>query len=421
MKAGRSIVNCLLCMGIFAQHSFATTSTTPRASADATPMIESIEGEEFVVVLQPDGKALQGKKGTPVQVGDRVKTGAKTSAKIRYPDGSRLLVGRGTEVEVQEKKDDVQFNKVYSGYVRGLIRKTGKPESETPPRFIIRSRTVVMGVRGTDFTMAQAGGGASSAASNAEIHTLEGVVEVAKTDEELFSGKGFRVEKDQMISADQTMIEKPKPFDRRVLEKVMQASQPDMKTFLAKDPEMLQAAYTPSGLQNAMSVSGVGGKGSEREEDSQPRWQSGFFQVNGVYSFQDSGGSSFSPQATWTPTFRLLSFLHLRPGLGFIPFKSRTLNRNFVAMEVTGLLSLNVFGVFRIEPGVAFYRWGWGEVGRNSTSGMVQVSFNMDEKGWFERIFVAYSQYKGYQYRDGFGGTNNNAIQMIKAGVGIRF
>ncbi|MBL7716399.1 MAG: FecR domain-containing protein [Bdellovibrionales bacterium] len=405
----------LLFFAVRVQESFATTQTTPRASADATPIIESIEGDEFVVVLQPSGKALQGKKGTPVQIGDRVKTGNKTSAKIKYPDGSRLLVGRGTEVEVQENKDDVQYNKVYSGYVRGLIRKTGKPESETPPRFIIRSRTVVMGVRGTDFTMNQA-----AVASNAEIHTLEGVVEVAKSDEELMSGKGFRVEKDQMISADQAKIEPPKPFDRRVLDKVMQASQPDFKTFIAKDPEMLQAAYTHTGVQNSMSMAGVDGKDGQ-DENRPPRWQPGFFQANGVYSFQDSGGTAFSPQVSWTPTFRLLSFLHLRPGLGFIPFKSRTLGKTFVAMEVMGLVSLNVFGIFRLEPGVVFYRWGWGEVGRNSTNGMVQVSFNMDEKGWFERIFVGYSQYKAYQYRVGFSQQEDNPIHMIKAGVGIRF
>lgn len=62
-------------------------------------------------------------------------------AKILYPDGSKLLIGRGTEMEVQGFSNGVQWNDLKHGEVRGVIKPAG-PGAEisgglgkAPPNF----------------------------------------------------------------------------------------------------------------------------------------------------------------------------------------------------------------------------------------------------------------------------------------------
>src|SRR5687768_3306438 len=123
------------------------------AVAADRPIIQAIEGDKVVVVKTASGNRV-GEKGTAVDVGDRVKTGPRATATILFPDGSKLIIGKGTEVEVQQTQDGMQWNQLHAGTVRGIVKKPkaleGSPGSGMP-RFGIRSRAAVMGVRGTDF------------------------------------------------------------------------------------------------------------------------------------------------------------------------------------------------------------------------------------------------------------------------------
>jgi hypothetical protein len=67
------------------------------------PLIESIEGDKVVVVKTPQGNRV-GMRGTEINFGDRIKTGPFASAKILYPDGSKLLIGKATEMAVLENE-----------------------------------------------------------------------------------------------------------------------------------------------------------------------------------------------------------------------------------------------------------------------------------------------------------------------------
>lgn len=425
------------CLGIFCLLISASLF-----AADATkPVIESIEGDQIVVVKTTGGKSKPASKGLEVDYGDRVKTSDGASAKIRYPDGSKLLVGRGSEVEVQENKNGSQYNKVYSGYVRGLIRKAGQPDKSAPPRFIIRSRTVVMGVRGTDFVMSQhetLAKGKKAAGSEVQIHTLDGVVEVAKDESTLMEGKGRSVARDQMITANEMKLEAPRFFDRDVLAKSMKEVQPDFEALAQKDPEAVKAAHentAPAQLEPDAPKLKQEEK-EKREEQSRkeaeeakipqkPRWQGALFQLSPLFMTQETGGEFFSFQTSWSPRFRLWWIFGVRGVLGFYPMKSRTREDSFGVLEVDFHAVVALFwDTILLEPGVSFKRMGGGKEGPNKTAPIIQASFRLSENGWLERVFVAYTHYDGFQDLSGTptaDGSNRAQIHIFKAGVGLKF
>lgn len=176
------------------------------------PVIEAIEGDQIVVIRTPKGNRV-GAKGSEVVPGEVIKTGARASVRIRYPDGSKLLIGNAAEVEVQDRSEaGTQWSEVRQGRVRGIVKKATPagegPEKKSQHRFAIRSQKAVMGVRGTDFVFEVAEG-----AESAQVHTFEGLVEVAADEAKLASGQGVGVSAGQFVSAGVQGVSAPQTFD----------------------------------------------------------------------------------------------------------------------------------------------------------------------------------------------------------------
>jgi hypothetical protein len=121
------------------------------------------EGEFFSVE--------EAKVGTKVDKGYIVQTAPGAKARVVYENGDQFNVGSGTAYKVTWDKEgpqgNTQVNLAY-GKIRGIIEKGG-PRSKLQ----VRTRSAVMGVRGTDFFIAQGGGDEST-----EISVIRGSVEV---------------------------------------------------------------------------------------------------------------------------------------------------------------------------------------------------------------------------------------------------
>ena len=98
-------------------------------------------------------------------------------------------------------------------------------------KFLVRTKAAVMGVRGTDFAVNTDADGAA-----AEVHTLEGQVDVAKDDKSLFSGKGMAVKADQFVKANRGAISVPKAFDRAGFLNALKGRQPDLPDLASMTP-----------------------------------------------------------------------------------------------------------------------------------------------------------------------------------------
>lgn len=376
------------------------------------PIIESIEGDKIVVVKTPEGNKVAS-KGTAINFGDRVKTGPRASAKIRYPDGSKLIIGRASEMEVQEAENGTQFNEIHSGEVRGLIKKPKIPLGQAaPPRFVIRSKAAVMGVRGTDFVY-----NLDPSAAKSAVHTLDGLVEVAKTEQALMAGQGVSVAPNTFVVADvaSAVIGAAQPFDRADFTKAYESANPEAMALVKADPESLSHQPKPP-VQEI-----------EEKKPKKPWFQLLKFQSNGILVRQTySKGAAVSGELSWNPELRLIWPLKLKGHLGAYPLKGRTLDDTFIGFEAGLLAQLGLLDPLLVEAGVGVS--GWGNHGKKGPLAMANVAFKLSEERLLERIFVgvaAYDQETRGQIRPDdptSGWTNNhNTVLHFKAGVGFQF
>lgn len=386
---------------VLATTAFAFLSAVPVWSGNG-PVIESIEGDKVVVVKTPKGNRV-GTRGTEIEFGDRVKTGPHASAKIRYPDGSKLLIGRATEMEVQKNENGVQWNELHSGEIRGIIKKPDVPQENRPdgkkplPRFIVRTRSAVMGVRGTDFVY-----NVDETAARSQVHTLDGVVEVAKDEPTLLDGKGVEVYRDQYVTADPAKIEPPKSFDRDTYVSRLEQQQPEFVALTKNDPD----AYSHDEVQP-----------ERRPEPERKRLSILSFQLNPIYLKQASGGEMYSAQASWNPGLRLFGPFSIRGHLGFFPIKGRTTDKKLTAMQIGVLASVSLLEPLIIEIGAGNETWSGQS--RSGPLGMFNLAWRMSHEDLIERIFIGYSSFD--QHVSNRWGSYKNKVDQFKAGIGVRF
>ena len=379
----------------------------PFALAQGRPTIESIEGDKIVVVITATGNRV-GSAGTKIDFGDRIKTGPYASAKIRYPDGSKLLIGRATEMEVQENASGTQFNQIHSGEVRGIIKKPKALQSmpqTTAPRFVIRSKAAVMGVRGTDFVY-----NLQEEAAKAQIHTLDGTVEVAKDEAALMKGEGIPVRKDQFITADQNKVYVPEKFDREAYMKNLVQSEPEFVELIKNDPD---AVSDDENLQ-------------PEPEKPLPRWRLLVFQVNAMAVKQsgENPGSVYTTEISFNPWIRVFGPFGLRGHFGVFPLKGKLKGDRFTAIEGGVLATLTLFNKVFAEVGPGSQVW-LGE--RSSNNGMILINagWKFSDYGFIERVFVGVGH-----YQQNYRGVSNNGMSIttyqrsvdeFKVGIGFHF
>lgn len=109
--------------------------------------------------------------GDKIEKGNLLRTLPGGKARVVYENGDQINVGSGTAYKVswEEKKEnpEVNINLAY-GKLRGIVAKGG-PRSHLS----IKTKTAVMGVRGTDFFVAQGG-----ADGTTEVAIIRGKVDV---------------------------------------------------------------------------------------------------------------------------------------------------------------------------------------------------------------------------------------------------
>lgn len=390
-------------------------------------IVERIDGDKIVVVKGPQGNRVV-EKGGRVMEGESIKTGARASARLKFKDGSRLLVGRGSELLIEKPKGGTQWTELKSGEVRGIIKPRpdtpGQPSPQDiedvspsgapavpegsklqaqkpkPPKFGVRTRSAVMGVRGTDFVF-----GAKDTGS--QLKTLEGTVEIAKDEPTLIEGKGTLVKRDQMVESQGGQIGEVKGFD----------SQAYLKEMMAKQPYFVRLTR---GLEGEVSYA----KAPEIVE-KRPAWIRLLeFRVFGLYAKQFRGkGDSASAGLSWNPVIELLGPFALRGHLAGFPLKDSATKSSFMAMQI------GIFGCFTLlrplilEAGAGGEEWFSGQGGMG-TLVMGQVGWQLSEFDLLERIFVSaqvYDRPVPPTAGQTWSGKRIDTVGHVTMGVGLHF
>ena len=103
------------------------------------------------VTSQYKGKMVKLKKGSKVKVGSQIRTRVKSFAKILFPDKTSIVVSPQSEIIIQAYKSGKSgIITLIKGGIRSRVRKN---PSKRDIKFIIRTKTAAMGVRGTEFTV----------------------------------------------------------------------------------------------------------------------------------------------------------------------------------------------------------------------------------------------------------------------------
>jgi hypothetical protein len=124
------------------------TNSAPAAGLEVGHV--TFEGENYLTVPV--------RAGTKLGKGDVIQTGADTQVRLIFKNGDSLSVGPATSYKINWTKDEsAPLLNIFYGQVRGIFKKDG-PRAGT----VIHTKTSVMGVRGTDFSVTVAGATAVS-------------------------------------------------------------------------------------------------------------------------------------------------------------------------------------------------------------------------------------------------------------------
>lgn len=147
-----------LCTGAMAQSAPAAAAPSPAASAAqvSSPVAHAgmVKRSVGSATLERQGKVAPAKAGDKVQVGDVLRTGAEGIVGLTLADDTRLVVGPNSELVVSAFNFDSTTNdgNLLASLWRGTLNViTGLIGKKDPEKVKVQTRTVVLGVRGTEF------------------------------------------------------------------------------------------------------------------------------------------------------------------------------------------------------------------------------------------------------------------------------
>jgi len=156
---------------------------TTAAMAQA-PMAGSISSASGAVQIQRASGLIAATSGTPVNIGDRIITGAGGHAVITLTDGSQLEVGESSNMTIDNHvlapaggRAETKVS-LFGGVLRSVVSATGGT-----PNFEVHTPNAVAAVRGTDFLVSFSDGqrrfGYPGCETFTDISVVTGAVAVA--------------------------------------------------------------------------------------------------------------------------------------------------------------------------------------------------------------------------------------------------
>jgi hypothetical protein len=144
------------------------------AGYDAT--VKMVKGT--VTVLRPGTHdVIHVKKGDTIPQNSSILTGAKSIVKLRFKDKSIVSLGPNSKIIVDKsKKKEKNIISLLKGVIRAEVKKTA---NNSKNKMLIKTRTAVMGIRGTTLKASY-----NPINTNTSLVTIEGDVVMAKVDKD---------------------------------------------------------------------------------------------------------------------------------------------------------------------------------------------------------------------------------------------
>lgn len=107
------------------------------------------------IIISADGVKTPVKKGIWVSQGSVVKTESRSFVKLSFIDKSTMNVGPNSEMKIEKfSKNEAGVINVLSGKIRSKVSKDYLKMEKDKSKLFVKSKSAVMGIRGTDFAFA---------------------------------------------------------------------------------------------------------------------------------------------------------------------------------------------------------------------------------------------------------------------------
>lgn len=139
------------------------------------------------------------KRGHQIEIGDVIETEASQNgtgeiAELTSKRGNKITLEPGSRVEITENSLAAQSLTLSKGKLLGATSKGGN--SDRKYKFMIRTRSATMGIRGTQFVVE-----AENAQKKSSFFVIEGVVDIASSVENLLKDNFIAVGTGQLVTA----------------------------------------------------------------------------------------------------------------------------------------------------------------------------------------------------------------------------
>lgn len=221
---------------------FLMSSASALATGITSPWLEDLSGAPSLRVQGASGAQRLVKAGAQLEWGDTLATPKGVAARLSFSPEIQMVVGEDSQIAVQATAEPPPEVVVERGTVRGwveaaspAVQPSGQPSTAASPgpgpsaapttakpRFILRTPSVIMGVRGTDFVVRAKG-------DAVELATLNGTVEYAPVAKSWPTDGGKKVGAGWVLKSAPTVQETdPEPFVEATYLKTLHTEQPKM-------------------------------------------------------------------------------------------------------------------------------------------------------------------------------------------------
>jgi hypothetical protein len=129
-----------------------SAASSQEANASHAGYLKSIHGT--VRIVRPSGEARTAKTGDSLTASDRVETDADSGASVVMRDGTMMVVGPMSQLDLLQFSFDTTTHdgNVFVKLLRGSMRMvTGLIGKKNPEAIRVDTQTATIGIRGTDF------------------------------------------------------------------------------------------------------------------------------------------------------------------------------------------------------------------------------------------------------------------------------
>lgn len=129
------------------------TLVTPCRAGELAGMVKTAKGQ---VAIERNGQRMAAAVGSPVEVGDKLRTGQTSSVGVTLRDNTLLSAGANALIVIDKfRYDNVSdAGEMTIGVRKGTLSvATGRIARKTPESVDFRTPTSVLGVRGTEFVI----------------------------------------------------------------------------------------------------------------------------------------------------------------------------------------------------------------------------------------------------------------------------